>query len=336
MAHKKELYVDFNSALVHLREQGTMLSRTALSALSGADRQELAVFAQTWIDLPVERRRRAAQMLVDLAENNFELDFDVLFRHLLGDEDPQVRAQAIDGLWEDEDSRLINPLVGFLRSDPDGLVRAAAAEALGRFVLLAEYNRLQAPQADLVHDALVATIRSSTEPIEVRCRSVESLAYWGTDVVREVIVAAYADDDALMRASAVAAMGRSADSYWSKFAVSELHSPDPRMRFQAARAVGELEIRSAVPRLAELLNDLDRDVQMAAITSLGQIGGNQARDALRRTLESEDEALSALIADALDELQFSSDSDLLLFETDGEDDSDRGNGSYKIKRQDMG
>ncbi len=336
MVYKKEIYVDFSSALAHLREQGTTLSRTALSALSGADKQELAAFAQTWIDLPVERRRRTAQMLDALAEDNFELDFNALFRHLLDDEDAQVRAHAIDGLWEDEDSRLINPLVGFLRSDPDARVRAAAAESLGRFVLRAEYNRLQAPQADLVHDALLATIRSLTEPIEARCRALESLAYWGAEVVRDVIATAYVDDDALTRASAVAAMGRSADSYWNKSAVSELHSPDPRMRFQAARAVGELEIRSAVPRLSELLQDPDREVQMAAITALGQIGGDQAQDALRYMLESEDEALSSLVTDALDELQFSSNSDLLLFETDMDDDSDRGNGARTSNRQGAG
>lgn len=336
MAHKRELYVDFSSALAHLRADETALSRTALAALSGADKQELAAFAQTWIKLRAERRQRAAQMLVDLAENNFELDFNVLFRHLLGDEDAQVRAHAIDGLWEDEGPRLINPLVGFLRSDPNALVRAAAAESLGRFALLAEYNRLQAPQADLVHDALLATIRSLTEPIEVRCRALESLAYWGAEVVRDVIAAAYADADALMRASAVAAMGRSADSYWNKSAVSELQSPDSRMRFQAARAVGELEIRSAVPRLIELLQDPDREVQMAAITALGQIGGDQARSALRRVLESEDETLGALVTDALDELQFSSNSDLLLFETDMDDDPNRGNGARKSKSRDAG
>jgi HEAT repeat protein len=321
VVRKNELLLDFNAALAHLRDAKSLVSPTALSALSGANKKELAAFAQTWIALPVERRRRVSQMLVDLAEENFENDFNLLFRYLFNDEDGEVRAHAIDGLWEDEDSALVRPLVGFLRSDPDARVRAAAADALGRFVLLAEYERLpQSPHAELVHEALLATIRSANEEGTVRCRAVEALAYWSAEVVRDVIAAAYEDDDAQMRTSAVAAMGRSADAFWRQAAAGELESPDPRMRFEAARAVGELEDRAAVLRLIELLDDPDREVQGAAITALGQIGGKPAREALTRAASSEDEVLRSLADEALQELEFSNSSDLLLFDLETDDE----------------
>lgn len=317
MARKSELLLDFNAALARLRDEKSPVSSAVLSALSGADKKELAAFAQAWIGLPVERRRRASQILVDLAKENFENDFSLLFRYLFNDEDAEVRAHAIDGLWEDEDSALVKPLVGFLRSDPDARVRAAAADALGRFVLLAEYGRLpQSPHAELVHDALLATVRSANEVLEVRHRAVEALAYWSDEIVRDVITGAYADEDAQMRASAVSAMGRNADAYWRKTAAGELESPDARMRFEAARAAGELEDRAAVPRLVELLDDPDREVQGAAITALGQIGGKVARQALTRAASSEDEVVRSLAGEALQELESSNSSDLLLFELD--------------------
>lgn len=321
MSRKDELFLNFGIALEHLRDVPSPLSPAALSALSGANRQELAHFAELWVNLPTERRRRASQMMVDLAEENFKNDFNLLFRYMLNDEDAVVRVHAIDGLWEDEDTSLIKPLIGFLRSDPDPGVRSAAADSLGRFVLLAEYGRLaQKAMADLVHDALLSTIRSGIETTDVRARAIESLAYWSEDLMRDIIATAYEDDHPEMRASAVTAMGRSADTYWRKTAASELESPDPRMRFEAAVAVGELEDRESVPRLIELLDDNDREVQSAAITSLGQIGGKPAREALTRAAESEDEVLRLLAEEALQELDFSRNSDLLLFDLGVEDE----------------
>ncbi len=321
MGRKSKMYVDVDSALEHLRDEKAVLSPAALGALSGANRTQVAAFAQTWAALSVERRRRTAQMLVDLAEESFEKDFNLLFRHMFNDEDAQVRARAIDGLWEDEDAALVRPLVGFMRSDPDAQVRGVAATALGRFVLLSEYERLQqTPLVELIHESLLATLRSTTEAVTVRARAVESIAYWSEPVVRDVIAAAYADEDPEMRAGAVSAMGRTADKYWRRIAAGELDSPVTRMRYTAARAVGELEDRRSVPRLIELLQDPDREVQEAAITALGQIGGKAAREALSDAADSSDEVIRSLADDALQEIEFSSNSDLLMFDLQPDDE----------------
>src|SRR5512136_2369346 len=131
MPRKSKFFYDFDSALKHLSGDSPLAS-SALNALSNATKQNLAAFARAWVLLPVERRRSAVQMMVELAEANVELDFNRLFRYLLDDADAQVRASAIEGLWEDEDAALVKPFVGFLRSDPDARVRAAAADSLGR------------------------------------------------------------------------------------------------------------------------------------------------------------------------------------------------------------
>ncbi len=92
------------------------------------------------------------------------------------------------------------------------------------------------------------------------------------------------------------------------------------MRFEAARASGELEYKVAVPRLIELLEDVDREVQSAAITSLGQIGGKNAREALIALIEGDDEIAREVAQDALDELEFASGSQMLLYDMGLQDD----------------
>lgn len=314
MPHKKTAAPTFSGALEHLQNPSRTLSARALAALTGAGKQDLASFAKIWTPLPVERRRRAAQMLIELAEQDFKLDFDLLFRYLLNDEDPQVRAAGIEGLWETEDVLLVKPLIGFLRSDPDARVRAAAADALGRFMLLAEYGRLSETHTTLIGEALLATSQSAHADLVVRCRAVEALAYWSNDRVREIIQAAYEDAAPAMRASALAAMGRTADEYWRAITLDELKSPDARMRFQAARASGELENRQATARLIALLDDPDRKVQGAAIAALGQIGGKPAKQALITAAASDDEILSGWASEALQELEFAGGADFMLFD----------------------
>jgi len=309
---ERSFEADLKSALRYLQSNEVSLSPSLLFALSDLNRQELQEFAQVWHVLPADRRRRVAQAMTELAEERIEADFTRIFRYLLDDEDADVRAHAINGLWEDEDHALIRPLIGALRSDQAAQVRAAAAEALGRFLLLAETKRIPATDGDEIRNALLAAIRSGSEDKLVRRRSIESIAYLGDELVRDIIAAAYADDDAKMRATAIFAMGRSADPYWRRTVAQELYSPDPQIRFEAARAVGELEFKASVPRLIELLEDADREVQSAAITSLGQIGGKEARRALIAVIESDDEVAHELARDALDELEFASGSNLLL------------------------
>lgn len=326
MARKSQLFLDFDAALAHLEDETAALSSAALGALSNASPREVIAFAQVWQRLPVERRRRVAEKLVALAEENIELNFDALFRHLFADEDAAVRAASIEGLWENEDAALIAPFIAFLRNDSDARVRAAAADALGRFILLAEYGRLPfVTYATRIGDALWETIHDTAEVLRVRCRAVEALAHSSDARVRDVIRAAYADDALEMRASALAAMGHSADTYWRAIAESELASPEPRLRFEAARAVGELEDRAAVPRLIELLDDPDRQVQSVAITALGQIGGKRAQTALLRLAESEDELLRDLAEDALQELEFASTAEFPLLDVDLNESRTRSN-----------
>jgi HEAT repeat protein len=242
-------------------------------------------------------------LLTESAEANFELDFNALFRVTMEDEDEQVRTLSIEGLWEDEGITLIGPLVHTLRHDEAMSARAAAASSLGRFALLAELEELDERYAKLIRGALLESVYNDDEHSEVRRRAVESIAYLGDDCVYDIIAAAYEVPDESMRMSAVFAMGRSGDTVWSSAVQHELTSANPAMRYEAARACGELEVKESVSALIQLISDPDREVQFAAIAALGQIGGQRARRVLERCCRSEDDVVRLVAEDALAELK---------------------------------
>jgi len=307
-------YLTFDEALQSLANEATLLS-PVLYSLSSPSSGEAQRFGRYSARIPVERRRKIVASLVENAEANFELDYNALFRQTMKDEDAEVRATSIEGLWEDEEVTLIAPLVHMLRYDAAPSVRAAAATSLGRFMLLAELEELEESYANLISSALLNAIRNADEILEVRCRAVESIAYWTHECVHDIIARAYQDRDESMRLSAVFAMGRSVDAVWGEATRKELNSTNPAMRYEAARACGELEVREAVPNLIHLAEGKDREVQSAAIVALGQIGGKQAQHALERYCRSDDEVVRVAAEDALSELKLGQESlDLLAYD----------------------
>jgi HEAT repeat protein len=295
---------DFKELLQQIGDTENRLSISSLYGLSGMDRDETRLFREVWPSIAVKRRRQIINFLVEIAEASFEVDFGQVFRFCLGDEDEKVREAAIEGLWEDNDPALIDPLISLLRDDPSTSVRAGAATSLSRYVLLGELEKIRAEHFSVVREALLETIRSPFEDVEVRRRAIEAIAYSSEEGVREIIEAAYYDEDEKMRISAVFAMGRSADPYWSDLVIGELESANPEMRYEAAMACGELELSAAIPLLADLVNDGDREVQEAAIWALGQIGGDEARRILHACYQEGDEFLREAVEEALEHLEF--------------------------------
>jgi HEAT repeat protein len=295
---------DFEKLLQQIGDTESRLSISSLYSLSGMNRTEAMLFQKAWPLIAVDRRRQIINFLVEIAEASFEVDFSQVFRFCLGDEDERVREAAIEGLWEDDDTALINPLITLLRDDPSISVRAGAATSLSRYILLGELDKIKAQPFALVREALLEIIHSPFEDLEVRRRAIESIAYFSEEGVRNIIEAAYYDEDEKMRISAVFAMGRSADPYWSDLVMSELESSSPEMRYEAAMACGELELSAATPLLANLVNDPDREVQEAAICALGQIGGDEARRILYICYEEGDQFLQEAVEEALEQLEF--------------------------------
>jgi HEAT repeat protein len=309
--------------LKNLQDEAEPISVAGLYALSGLDRASLDQVRAVWGALPADRRQAAMRHLVDITEDNFEVDFSPIYRLGLNDQDPAVRTAAIEGLWEDDDAALITPILKLL-TDPAESVRGAAAGALGRFVYAGELEDIPASKVAPVTKALKAAYANPAEALEVRRRALEALGFLGYAEVGDLIRQGYQHTEQPMRLSAVFAMGRSADDeQWGEIVVRELDSRDPEMRFEAARACGELEYVPAVRRLGELLDDVDENVQQAAVWSLGQIGGDKARQLLQAVLESDAEHLHEDAEAALDELEFKGNNlDFTLMDFEDDDDEE--------------
>lgn len=288
---------NLRALMQQLRDQTSAIPFSSLYAFSDLSGERWATFQAIWATFSPLQRQRLVGALIDLAEASFEVNFDAIFRHALYDEDPDVRAMSIDGLWENEDVRLIGPMLTMLRADPSERVRAAAASGLGRYVLAGQLEELSEVTEARIVSELLTTIHLAGESIEVRRRAIESVAYACTPDVLEALEMAYFDPDENMRISAITGMGRSCDKRWRPIILEELTNTTPAVRYEAAWASGELGLRSAVPLLADLIYDPDLQVSTAAIWALGQIGGGQAKEALIAAYEDADSG----IRDALDE-----------------------------------
>jgi HEAT repeat protein len=294
---------DLNTTLEALRagEEGK-LSATIFYGLSGLSSAELQTFLPVWEALSAGYRRKVMRRMVEIAEANFELDYRALGTLMLNDPDPGVREAAIELLWEDQSLGLMNRLIELAQWDEVRQVRAAALSALGRFILAGELGEL--PEAQVARAQEVAvTLLTEEEDVDVRRRALEAISNSSHEIVEEAIREAYNSHEHRMRVSALFAMGRSCDEQWDSIVLRELDSDDPEMRYEAARAAGELEIVAAVPRLVSLASGSDREIKETAIWSLGEIGGSDAVRALsllaRKAEESGDDDLMEAIEDAV-------------------------------------
>lgn len=272
--------------------------------LSDLGPEEMQSFVKGWSSVPAARRRKLVSMLVEMAEENVEMDYNAVFRHTLTDEDDDIRATAVSGLWECEERSLIGPLIRLLNNDAAERVRAAAAQALGRFALFAETGKLLPRDSTRVANALLEVINSDTETNEVRRRAIEAIAPMSIPGVLDVIQEAYEDDDSKLRASALYAMGLSCDQKWIPILIQELSNSDSEMRYEAVVALGEIGEDDVVPDIVPLIHDPDAEVQAATFTALGSIGGPLAKNALNQAMKSVDSRISDLAGTALNSMDY--------------------------------
>ena len=290
--------------------------------LSDISDTDFAYIRGSWHEIPVDKRQRLMIRVVETSEVNFEVDFHRLASIALLDEDPFIRVKAIESLWEDDSPFWMRSLVELLQQDDDSDVRAAAAQSLGRFVLAGELGKLDRKHSVLAEEALLEICMHADETPDVIRRSLESIAYSERDEISSLIEEAYSYSDIKMRASAIFAMGRSADPEWETQVLESLEDIEPEIRFEAARAAGELTLQSAANRLILLLNDNDREVKETAIWALGEIGGDDAQQALAELSEStDDDELLDAIEDALNmALLNSGEFSTLVFTRESEQD----------------
>jgi HEAT repeat protein len=292
----------FELYLEELKDSGKPVSTSKLANLSELTPQEVALLKQAWQTIAVNRRRQIMERLVELAEENFELNFDNMFLFGVTDSDVAVRAKAAEGLGDSEEPAVIDTLISLLEKDSDTNVRARAAGSLAPFALMAELEVLRPRYAKKVSKALLDKYNDVNEDMEVRRRALEAVAPFYLPEVTRAIKEAYESKIFVFKVSAVFAMGRNCDPVWLPVLLQELSNERPEIRYEAACACGEMGEEEAVPQLVALVNDPDHQVQLAALNALGEIGGAEAKKALEKCLRSEDERIRFAAADALENL----------------------------------
>jgi HEAT repeat protein len=290
---------DFETLLQRF-QRGESISAEGWTVLSALTGEREAAFRLLWASLSTEQRLQLLDALHTAAEESAHLDFTAIWQLALEDSAPRVREAGIAYSADEEGLWLIEPLLRLCREDPEASVRAAAAEALGRFAYLAEVGDLPAWHARQIQDTLLATVARPDEALPVRANALASAGYFSTPQVQETIRTSHRDP--ALRQSAVRAMGHNCDPAWLDTLLAETQSPDAALRAEAARALGELEDARGVSRLTELLEDPTLEVQLAAIWALGAIGGQEAQEALIYCLEDPCEAVREAAEAALGEL----------------------------------
>lgn len=294
--------------------------RRYIQYFSDIDPDALALLMKAWPNVKSARKRALLKQLEVTLEDDTLASYDDLARALLNDPETPVRRSAVRLLAGCDDPKLVSSYIKMLEADEDSEARAEAATALGRFVMLGELEEISEQVHYQAEDALLRAANSQRET-EVGRRAVESLGFSSRPEVPTLIEAAFRRADHGWRASALSAMGRSSDDRWQEHVVDMILSEDPRERLAAVQAAGELGLALARPLLIRLLEEeAEDDITTAAIWSLSQIGGEDARTYIESLLDStEDEDLIDFLEEALENLEFTEDLerfDLMAFDPD--------------------
>ncbi len=304
--------VPFQQVLAALLDDQNIFPLAYLHQFTDLEGADLEALRSVWPQVKPHRRLALLEDLEELAENDTLVSFDPVGRMALTDPDPRVRTAAIQLLWEDEDARLAPSFIKMLNEDPDPGVRAAAATALGLFIYLGEIEEIPEDLLHRVEESLLNVYAGQDEAL-VRRRALESLGYSGRPEVPNLLHAAYASEDTDWLASALFAIGRSADNSWEPEVLRMLRYPKANVQLEAVRAAGSLELERSRRTLLDLLEEeaQDSEIRAAIFWSLSQIGGEEVRETLENILEeTEDEEEAEILEDALDNLSFTEDTGL--------------------------
>ncbi len=135
-----------------------------LYRLTDIAENDYLAFKGRWPAVDDERRRSLVRHLADISEENYLVDFSPIFTFCLEDASPAVRVAALDGLWDETNLRLVNPIIELLQHDASVEVQTAAAQALAHYVLMAEWGEISAVMTPQIVEALLTTYDKRKRP----------------------------------------------------------------------------------------------------------------------------------------------------------------------------
>jgi hypothetical protein len=279
--------VPFQALIDELMEISKPFPSSYLTRFSDISNEDLDLLKTAWPKIKTKRRLNLAEDLIKLNEKTTIVCFDDVALFLLKDEDFRIRIAGIRLVRESEDFRVVERLISLLEHDKQFLVRAAAAGGLGPFVLLGELDKLSPEKLARMERVLLARIISTDDDL-VRRSALEAMGFSSRKEMERLIADAFEESDPDWIASALVAMGRSASEDWEMHILRSLFHPDMVVRLEAIRAAGALTITRAVEPMLEMLDGTEpnKELRLAAIWSLSEIGGEKANAALEALLDN--------------------------------------------------
>ena len=206
-------------------------------------------------------RRRAAEFLGEVGEEDEQATVDALLRAATQDDDGEVRAAAVDAL--------------------DELGQAALEQ------LLSELTGTGGSEAAWVTAQKFARALKADRP-ELRMAAANALGRLDDPSSVQHLVGALADEDPRVRLRACQACGTFADPRSVPALTTRLNEDDdPRVRRAAANALGNVGTDRALSPLLDLLDDGDEPLRRIAAGALGKASTPEPVEPLARALGDE-------------------------------------------------
>ncbi len=197
---------------------------------------------------------------------------------LIGSSDASTRQAAVSALNSlalPQMSKRIIPLL----HDPDPNVRESAVKIAGYFGYAESANEL---------------IALSRDPEErVRVAVIEHLPFVEDERVFDVLVQAFKEETPNVRATAARALGNMDNPAVVQQLCEGLADEDAWVRYFSARALGRCRSETSIDALANVVeNDKFNHVRIAALDSLGQIGGQRVAGIVAGLVSDDDPDLA--------------------------------------------
>ena len=209
---------------------------------------------------------------------------------LIGDEDASTRQAAVNALNSVMPPSMSERIIPLLH-DPEPNVRESAVKIAGYF----GYPGAAAALVDL-----------SRDPNErVRTAAIEHLPYVEEErVVLEVLAHALKDETPNVRAAAARALGTLDTPKVVLHLIDALADDDPWVRYFSARALGRRRSEDSIGALEQLVeSERFNHVRIAALDSLGQIGGPRVAGVVARLVTDDDADVAHAAQAALEKVR---------------------------------
>jgi hypothetical protein len=301
--------INFNKIIDALLDDDAEFPISFMMSLSDISLPDLEKLRKSWNLISPARKVALMENIEVVHEAEITSNFEEIAIIALDDGNATVRTSGVRLLSDYENSHYIHKFIDMLQNDPDIGVRTQSAITLGKYLYLAEVDKIDSYYRDLINEVLVRVLRSNENEL-VRQKALESFGYSSRDEVPEFIHNAYNSGDYNWLSSSLEAVGRSADDQYASLVLPMLAHPEMRIQRCAVYAAGELELSPAKKLLLKMVMELDQDEDLwvEAVSALSKIGGDGVLEVFERLLEdaSTDEE-ELFLSEAIENLNLTND-----------------------------